>query len=336
MTFDSMLTVVSAALGNIVPHDHIGITLFDPASRTMRLEAWMLAGSRPVTNDARRLPIDRSLEGIVFQRNAPVLFSGNEVRAFGKAGAPVLSAVAIETACGLPLVTSRRAVGVLTVGSHQPEAFSAGDVDLLKQVAGQLAIGVENAIAYGELAGDRDALAGQKRYLEEEIGLHQEFGDIIGRSPAMRHVLQLVQSVAPTDATVLLLGETGTGKELLARAVHNLSPRRPHTFVKLNSAALPDQLFESELFGYEKGAFTGAVSSKAGRLELAHRGSIFLDEIGDLPVDLQVKLLRVLQEQEFERLGSHRTIQVDVRLIAATNRDLRRLVDEGQFRSDLY
>ncbi len=336
ITFDSLLTVVSATLQRLVAHDHVALTLFDPDTRTMRLEAWMAVGGRPTTDDARRLPIDGSLEGLAFQRNTPVMVSASELEAFGAEGAPVLVGAGMRTACALPLVTGRRAVGVLTVASVNAEAFSRADVDLLKQIAGQIAIGVENAIAYGALAGVRDKLAEEKQYLEEEIRNGLNFSDIIGRSPAMRRVLQLVQSVAPTDATVLLLGETGTGKELLARAVHNLSPRRPHTFVKLNSAALPDQLFESELFGYEQGAFTGATSSKAGRLELAHRGSLFLDEIGDLPLDLQVKLLRVLQEREFERLGSHRTIQIDLRLIAATNRDLSRLVADGGFRADLY
>jgi formate hydrogenlyase transcriptional activator len=197
-------------------------------------------------------------------------------------------------------------------------------------------VAVENALAFQEIEALKDKLAKEKAYLEDEVRTEHNFGDVIGESPALREVLKHAETVAPTDSTVLIGGETGTGKELLARAVHDLSPRQGRTFVKLNCAAIPTGLLESELFGHEKGAFTGAISQKVGRFELANHGTLFLDEVGDIPPELQPKLLRVLQEQEFERLGGTRTIHVNVRLVAATNRDLARMVADGEFRSDLY
>ena len=193
---------------------------------------------------------------------------------------------------------------------------------------------MENVRAYQEISQRNAQLIDEKIYLERE--LHEEFAEIVGRSPALRRVLKAVKTVAPTDSTVLLLGETGTGKELIARAIHGLSLRRERPFVRLNVAALPPGLLESEMFGHEKGAFTGATAMRTGRLELAHRGTLFLDEVGDIPGEVQPKLLRALQEREFERLGSTRTQRVDVRVVAATNRDLERMVEEGSFRSDLY
>ncbi len=204
------------------------------------------------------------------------------------------------------------------------------------RAAGQLAIAIENHLAYGEVVELKDKLAQEKLYLEDEIRSELDFEGIVGQSSALRHVLNLVETVAPSDSTVLLLGETGTGKELIARAIHERSRRKDRTFVKLNCAAIPTGLLESELFGHERGAFTGAIAQKIGRLELADRGSLFLDEVGDIPVEIQPKLLRALQEREFERLGSNRTQQVDVRLVAATNRDLEQMMENREFRSDLY
>ena len=215
-------------------------------------------------------------------------------------------------------------------------SFSPEEVELLGEVANQVAVAVENALAFREISELKDKLAKEKAYLEEEVRTEHNFGEIVGESAALRRVLKQVETVAPTDSTVLIRGETGTGKELIARALHDLSPRRERTFVKLNCAAIPTGLLESELFGHEKGAFTGAIAQKVGRFELAHQGTLFLDEVGDIPPELQPKLLRVLQEQEFERLGGTRTIQVDVRLVAATNRDLAKMVADGRFRSDLY
>ncbi len=219
------------------------------------------------------------------------------------------------------------------MGLSQLEAipFSQDDVSFLMQVASQVAIAVENAVAYGQIAGLKDKLAQEKLYLEDEIRNNAHFEEIVGTSPALHRVLKLVETVAPTNSTVLIYGETGTGKELIGRAIHNLSPRSPKTFVKLNCAALPAGLLESELFGHEKGAFTGAVSQRIGRLELADSGTLFLDEVGEIPLELPPKLLRVLQEREFERLGGTRTIRTDVRLIAATNRDLAAMVQSRSF-----
>src|SRR5204863_1197007 len=222
------------------------------------------------------------------------------------------------------------------IGRVTAHAFSPYDVELLSQVAQQIAIAVENGQAYRQIAELKEQLSKEKLYLEDEIRTERNFEEIIGESAALRHVLKQVEIVAPTDSTVLILGETGTGKDLVARALHGASGRRARTFVKLNCAAIPTGLLESELFGHERGAFTGAIAQKVGRFELAHQGTLFLDEVGDVPLELQSKLLRILQEQEFERLGSNRTIRVDVRLVAATNRDLAQMVADKQFRSDLY
>ncbi len=227
-------------------------------------------------------------------------------------------------------------LGVLGVGSFEENAFSDDDVEFLTRFALQVAIAVDNAIAYGQISTLRDQLAQEKLYLEDEIRTELNFDEIVGKSEALRRVLTLVETVAPTDSTVLIYGETGTGKELVARAVHDLSSRRSNAFVKLNCAAIPTGLLESEMFGHEKGAYTGAIAQRIGRFELAHRGTVFLDEIGEIPLELQPKLLRVLQEREFERLGSTRTLRTDARLIAATNRDLEALVSEQKFRSDLF
>jgi formate hydrogenlyase transcriptional activator len=236
----------------------------------------------------------------------------------------------------LPLFTSTRDVGVLAVSALTEDAFQPDDIGLLVQAANQIAIAVENALAYREIAELKNKLAEEKLYLEEEIRTDHNFEEVVGESTALKRALSQAETVAPTDSTVLVLGETGTGKEVIARAIHDLSRRREGTFVKINCAAIPTGLLESELFGHEKGAFTGAIAQKLGRFELGHRGTLFLDEVGDIPLELQPKLLRVLQEKEFERLGGNRTIRVDVRVVGATNRNLAQMVEEGLFRSDLY
>jgi formate hydrogenlyase transcriptional activator len=235
-----------------------------------------------------------------------------------------------------PLTSHSRVLGVMGLASTRENAFSEDDLSFISQVANQIALAVENALAFGEVSELKDRLARENVYLESEIRSELHFEEIVGKSKALKRVLAEIETVAPADSTVLIYGETGTGKELIARAVHNLSSRKANAFVKLNCAAIPTGLLESELFGHEKGAFTGAISQRIGRFELAHRGTIFLDEIGEIPVELQPKLLRVLQEREFERLGSARTLRTDARLIAATNRDLKAMVDGQKFRSDLY
>ena len=236
----------------------------------------------------------------------------------------------------IPLIAHERKLGVLGLASLREDAFTRIDADLLINIAAQVALAVENILQYRQIESLKNKLASEKGYLEEEIKTQYNFAEIVGQSSTLRSVLKQVETVAPTDSTVLLCGETGTGKELIARAIHNLSSRNERTLVKLNCAAIPTGLLESELFGHEKGAFTGAVSSRVGRFELAHQGTLLLDEIGEIPLDLQPKLLRVLQEHEFERLGSSRTIKTDARLIAATNCDLAQMVAAKTFRSDLF
>jgi formate hydrogenlyase transcriptional activator len=242
----------------------------------------------------------------------------------------------LNSFCDMPLISRNRLLGILAIARREENTFDADQVTFMSQVASQVAIGVENALAYSEIADLKDRLAQEKLYLEDEIRGEMDFEGIVGQSSALRHVLQLVETVAPSDSTVLLLGETGTGKELIARAIHDRSRRKDRTFVKLNCAAIPTGLLESELFGHERGAFTGAISQKVGRLELADQGTLFLDEVGDIPLEIQPKLLRALQEREFERLGSTRTKKVDMRLVAATNRDLEKMIEHREFRSDLY
>ena len=241
-----------------------------------------------------------------------------------------------ETVCDIPLANLGRALGLLANGRTVEGLYDAGEIEFLSQIASQIAIAIDKAPAYEEISEQRDRLAQEKLYLEEEIRSEMGFEQIIGSSPALKHVLQLVETVAPCDSTVLLLGETGTGKELIARAIHERSRRKARTFVKLNCAAIPTGLLESELFGHEKGAFTGAINQKVGRMELADQGTLFLDEVGDIPAEIQPKLLRVLQEREFERLGSTHTRRVNIRLVAATNRDLERMIANREFRSDLF
>jgi len=247
-----------------------------------------------------------------------------------------LKAESISSMAIAPMSTASGPLGVITMGSRQPNNFRHEDLDLLSQISTQIALAVDNAIAYGRVTEARDRLEEERLYLESEIRAEHNFEDIVGKSAALRKVLDQVAIVAPTGSTVLLHGETGTGKELFARAIHNISPRRERTFVRLNCAAIPSGLVESELFGHEKGAFTGALMQKKGRFELADQGTLFLDEIGDISLDLQPKLLRALQEHEFERLGSTRTIRVNVRLIAATHRDLQTMIRNNQFREDLF
>jgi formate hydrogenlyase transcriptional activator len=238
--------------------------------------------------------------------------------------------------CFVPLVTARRPLGGLMLGRHLPEPFSEQEMGRAMQAAEQIAIAVENALAFAEIEHLKDQLAQQNVYLSDEIQGSLHFGEIVGESKALQRVLAQVHSVGPTDSTVLLLGETGTGKELIARAIHSMSERKARTLVTVNCATSPAGLLESEWFGHEKGAFTGALSQKTGRFELANQGTLFLDEIGDVPLDLQSKLLRALQEHEIERLGSTRAIRVDFRLIAATNRDLQDMVAKREYRADLY
>jgi formate hydrogenlyase transcriptional activator len=333
LDYAALLKAISEALQPVIKHDHISIALFDQSSGELRLH-WVYDETRGVARSGMTVPMDRSAAGLTFQRGVTGVFRRSDLEELGPDSAPQMKASGLESACCVPLVTRNGKVGTLNVGSSEPNAFSEEDVTLLGQTSVQIAIAVVNARAYEEIAERNAQLIDEKQYLERE--LHHEFTEIVGASPALRRVLKAVKTVARTDSTVLLLGETGTGKELIARAIHDHSPRHDRTFVRMSVAALPPSLLESELFGHEKGAFTGATTSRTGRLELAHRGTLFLDEVGDIPIEVQPKLLRVLQEREFERLGSTRTQRVDVRIVAATNRDLERMVEAESFRSDLY
>jgi formate hydrogenlyase transcriptional activator len=333
LDYAGLLEAVSGAVQRIIKHEHISLALYDESGRTLRLQ-WIYDKKRGATATDLALPPDRSAAGVTFQRGATQVFRRSALEEFGPDGAPMMKAAGIQSVCCIPLVTRNGKFGTLNVGSADADAFAEEDVTLLGQTSAQIAIAVENARAYQEMTRLNAQLVDEKQYLERE--LHREFADIVGKSPALRGLLKAVKTVAPTDSTVLLLGETGTGKELIARAIHEHSPRRERTFVRMSVAALPSSLFESELFGHEKGAFTGAIASRTGRFELAHKGTLFLDEVGDIPIEVQPKLLRALQEREFERLGSTRTQKADVRVVAATNRDLERMVEDGSFRSDLF
>jgi formate hydrogenlyase transcriptional activator len=325
---------LAGPLHRVVQFDYLACVLHDADSKAMRLH--VLETSEPRPGPIPAYSVEEHPGGTVLETQRPLIVSDLGELARWPRFRDRVEGFRVRSNCFLPLTTARRRLGVLVFGSKQPGAYDTADVDFLQQIANQVAVAVENALAFEEIAQLKEKLEREKVYLEEEIRTESNFAEIIGESALLRRVLKEVETVAPTDSTVLIRGETGTGKELIARALHDLSPRRSRTLVKLNCAAIPTGLLESELFGHEKGAFTGAISHKIGRFELAHEGTLFLDEIGDIPPELQPKLLRVLQEHEFERLGSTRTIQVNVRLVAATNRDLAHMVADGKFRDDLY
>jgi len=330
-----LLRDLAQRLPSIVPFDYINVVLHEPGRNVMRL--WLLVTSVPSTiNPGLETPVDESPGGWVWKHQRPMTVNDiMQEQRFPKLMS-MLRENGVKSFCAVPLTTAQRRLGAMGFGSLQPGTYRETELTLMQQVAKQVAVAVDNALAYEQIAQLRDKLTKEKLYLEEEIQTEYNFEEIVGDSPALKRILKHVQTVAATDSTVLILGETGSGKELIARALHNLSDRRERTFVKLNCAAIPTGLLESELFGHEKGAFTGAIATKIGRFELADRGTLFLDEVGEIPAELQVKLLRVLQEQEFERLGGTRTIRVNARVVAATNRDLGQMVEEQKFRSDLF
>lgn len=334
LALPDLLRTVSACLKRVLPHDFAGIALYDPVTGQLTAHALDFLQNQEFLEMGAAIPIDGTPEGLAFTTRRPVLIKKLDHLEFPADIVKKGAAAGLKSGCAVPLISHGKVLGTLSVVSLQECAFTENNMELFGQISAQVAIAVENGLAYREIATLKEKLNKEKLYLEDEI--RSDFEEIIGESAPIKQVLKQVGIVAPTDSTVLILGETGTGKELLARAIHDRSKRRSGTFVKLNCAAIPTGLLESELFGHEKGAFTGAIATKVGRFELADGGTLFLDEVGDIPLELQSKLLRVLQEQEFERLGSTRTIKVKVRLLAATNRDLLEMVENKQFRSDLY
>ena len=325
-----LVSAISNCLRRVLPHDAAGLALYDPAINKLRATAMEFPDHDDVFIEDDIIELEGTPSGRAFTTRLPVI-SGSDL-----SSEPCATGTGLKSGCKIPLISHDRVLGVLGVGRLSEDAFNEEDVDLLTAVGEQVAVAVENALAFRKIDELKNKLQEEKLYLQEEIRSEYNFEEIIGTSPALKRALEAVETVAPTDSTVLIFGETGTGKELIARALHNLSSRSEHPLVKVNCAAIPTGLLESEMFGHERGAFAGAVEQRKGRFELAHRGTIFLDEVEEIPLELQPKLLRVLQEQEFERLGSGKTIRVDVRVIAASNADLAQMVAEKKFRGDLY
>jgi formate hydrogenlyase transcriptional activator len=331
-----LFPAISGFMRRMIRYDYASVAVYDEAAHSLsfyRLDSPLTTGMAGMDTT---LPVTDTPAGSALMERETKIFARDDLMGIQSSFVSQMLENGIQSLCCVPLTTHKGDLGTLNLASKEANAFAPPDVGFLQQVAAQVAVALDNARSYREIAQLTDKLASEKRYLEEEIRTELNFEEIVGESPALKRVLSQARTVAPSDATVLILGDTGTGKELIARAIHRMSSRKDRVFVKLNCAAIPTGLLESELFGHEKGAFTGAISQKAGRLELADKGSLFLDEVGDIPLELQPKLLRVLLDQEFERLGSTRTIKVDIRLIAATNRDLAQAVAEKDFRSDLY
>jgi formate hydrogenlyase transcriptional activator len=332
-----LLLAISQALRRVLPHDYSSLCLYDAGSREFRVHALDFPEGRGIIREAVSYPARGTPASEAIDRRCAVVVPDLAARDFPPDSIPVyLRQEGIRSACWVPLVHGDACIGSLCLGTRGAWELPDELLTLLTEIGSQLAIGIENALAFRQIQELRDKLALERSYLENEIRADHNEEEMIGRHPAWLKVLEQIDVVAPTDATVLILGETGTGKELIARAIHNRSPRRERTFVKLNCSAVPTGLLESELFGHEKGAFTGAIARQLGRFELAHKGTLLLDEIGDIPLDLQPKLLRALQEQQFERLGNPHTLKVDVRVIASTNRNLAEAIAQRQFREDLY
>src|ERR1035441_7777625 len=330
LELEKLLPVILSSLRNIARYDRAVLGLLDDDGKNMHLfgdaKEW-----EPFVNSDTKIPIEQGLSGRAIRTRNVALFTADDLREMKAPMATAMYELGIRSVCSVPLIA-----GALNPSSTMENAFGPPEIEYLQQVANQIAAALQNAQAYREIAQLKDRLTQEKRYLEYEIQSANRSDDIVGNSPALKRVLDYAGIVADTDSTVLITGETGTGKERIARIIHSMSRRKDRNFIKVNCAAIPTGLLESELFGHEKGAFTGAISQRVGRFELASRGTMFLDEIGEVPLELQPKLLRVLQEREFERLGSSRTLHTDARLIAATNRGLERFVADGKFRSDLY
>jgi formate hydrogenlyase transcriptional activator len=332
----SLFVAISKSLREVLHNDYTSLALHDKERNRLKLYALDFPTGSGLVREAMDVPLEGSRSGKAFTERRPLLIKDFRSPEFHSDVSKRVSQEGMRSGVSVPLISNQGPIATMTLASRKPNAFSESDVELMVQISVQVAIAVENALAFQQIGELKNKLAKEKLYLEDEIRTEFNFDEIVGKSQALGRILQQIENVAGTDSTVLILGETGTGKELIARAIHNLSGRNNHTFVKLNCSAIPSGLLESELFGHERGAFTGAIAQRIGRFELADGGTLFLDEVGDIPLELQPKLLRVLQEQEFERLGSTRTVHTNVRLVAATNRDLDAMVNNREFRSDLF
>jgi formate hydrogenlyase transcriptional activator len=335
LDLSQLLEAIPTSVRRAMQCDAACLSLPEKEKAELRIHGLDFPDGRGFLVNEMVLPIANTSPGRAFETGKP-FYWGTPPKDLAPVDLQKNSDEGFQSGCFLPIVRGNRKLGVLDLLDRRENAFSVQDVNFLEQVASQVAIALENGLEYRNVNESREQLAEERLYLLDEIRTEHRFQEVVGSSAALKHVLRQVETVAPTSSTVLIYGETGTGKEMIARAIHKLSSRTDHTFVKLNCAAIPLGLLESELFGHEKGAFTGAIERRIGRFELANKGTLFLDEIGDIPLELQSKLLRVLQEQEFERLGSTRSLRVDVRIVAATNRNLGKMVEERQFRADLY
>ena len=334
LDLEALIPAVAESIRGVIKHDYASLALREGEALHMYPLVFPL-GQQIIGSEAA-VPLREAPAGRAILDRETKFFNRSQLAAINSPFAGRMLHAGVQSLCCVPLQGGKGILGTLNVGSTKQKSLDPNELGLLTQIASQLAISLEHARAYREITELKNRLKEEKLYFEDEIRTELNFEEIIGSGAAIRKVLTQAKTVAPTDATVLILGETGTGKELIARAIHRMSARRDSSFIKMNCAAIPSGLLESELFGYERGAFTGAISQKIGRIELADKGTLFLDEIGDISLELQPKLLRVLQDQEFERLGSTRTIRVNVRLVAATNRDLAKSVADRQFRSDLF
>ena len=338
LSLDDLFPAVSSCLRKVIQHDGSALVLYDDTTRRYRVHVLSFAKNESFIEEGIADSECRTPARMAMISRKPAVLDEQGLKSVAEESecAKYWVGEGVKAFCSAPLLFHDRVLGALDIGRSHADTFNPAEIELLGEIAKQIAIAVENAQAYRKITELKDRLATENLYLQDEIRTEHNFEEIVGESLALKRVLEQLKTVAPTDSTILILGETGTGKELIARAIHNLSSRRERTLVKVNCAAIPTGLLESELFGHEKGAFTGAIAQRIGRFELANGGTLFLDEVGDIPLELQPKLLRVLQEQEFERLGSAKTIRVNVRMVAATNADLTQKVANNQFRLDLY
>ena len=334
ITLDNLIHSIQPILRNVIHHDVTGLVRFvgEPHNRWFDIVA---CEGVAIDQDAlRQFPFEHMAAAEILTTGKPLLLTGHNQERFAEHR--YFESLGVFSAMLCPLLVRGKPYGFLAIGSKRRNAFSERDLALTEQIGFHLSHAITNLSAYDQIRQLKDQLEQENVYLREEMGASLDLKSLVGDSPALQKSLRAIEMVAPTDSTVLITGETGTGKELVAQAIHRLSPRQQKALITVNCAALPPTLIESELFGHEKGAFTSATARKLGRFELAHGGTIFLDEVGELPIDVQMKLLRVLEAQEFNRVGGTQTIRVDVRVLAATNVDLDQAIKRNSFRADLF